>query len=221
MIICGIDQSITSPAIVKYHLDDNYGISEIEYLGFSDTISLQKLHPNHLILSRRKDYKHDLDRFDVMIDSIRDFCKGAEYIAIEGYALNAKGKVFNLAEFCGLMKWKLVKQNGNKLRVYPPTVVKKYAGKGNYNKGEMYRAYLESFNKIDLSVFPQITDDKKGSSPLSDIVDAVFIIECLLTEIKLRRGLLELKDLKENERSIFLMVSKSMPINILSQDFIE
>ena len=64
---------------------------------------------------------------------------------IEDYSFGSKGRVFNLAENCGLLKYMLFKK-GYRFFTVPPTVVKKFAtGKGNANKEAMVKAAQEKY----------------------------------------------------------------------------
>jgi hypothetical protein len=60
-----------------------------------------------------------------------------------------------------------------------------------------------------------------GVSPTSDIVDAYFISILLLLEIKLRKGIIQLRNLSEEEISIFNRCTKSNPVNILDRSFLK
>jgi len=95
------------------------------------------------------------------------------YILIEDYAFAAKGRVFNLAENCGLLKYLLYK-DGFRFSTVAPSVIKKFAtGKGNANKQAMYDAFYK-LTEIDLiSVYG--SKALKLDSPVTDIVDAYYL----------------------------------------------
>ena len=96
---------------------------------------------------------------------------GCSRVAIEGYAFGAVGRVFQIAENCGLLKYKLWKQ-GIPYSVPAPTEIKKFAtGKGNANKDMMLDSFKEETG-VDIRVKLDII---KGYNPISDIVDAYFI----------------------------------------------
>jgi Holliday junction resolvasome RuvABC endonuclease subunit len=92
-------------------------------------------------------------------------------IFIEDYSFGSKGRVFNLAENCGMLKHKLW-EVGYSFELVAPTVVKKFAtGKGNADKEKMYEAFVkETGLDIQKLLFP-----KKLGSPVTDIVDSYYI----------------------------------------------
>ena len=100
-------------------------------------------------------------------------CKDADLIVIEDYAMGAKGRVFNIGENAGLLKWKLW-QAGLKFEKVAPTLLKKFAtGKGNADKDKMHQAFLDRFGvNLKASMTPDAT---KVGNPVSDIVDAIFL----------------------------------------------
>lgn len=96
---------------------------------------------------------------------------GCSRVAIEGYAFGAVGRVFQIAENAGLLKYKLWKE-GIEYTVPAPTEIKKFAtGKGNANKDMM----LEAFNEETGVDIRAKLDIIKGYNPISDIVDAYYI----------------------------------------------
>ena len=101
---------------------------------------------------------------------------------MEGYAYNAKGKVFQIAENTGLLKYKLFQQ-GIPVEVFSPTEIKKFATtKGNANKGKMHESFMKE-TKINL--IETITPDKSEAiNPVSDVVDSFYICKYLYTNIK-------------------------------------
>ena len=64
-------------------------------------------------------------------------------IVIENYAYAATGRVFDIGENTGILKYKLNKC-GMRFETVTPQIVKKYAtGKGNAKKADMYDAFVE------------------------------------------------------------------------------
>jgi len=66
------------------------------------------------------------------------------------------------------------------MEVYAPTTIKKFAGKGNMSKLDMWDAFLclETLNHSKLFKFcQQFKGDKKIMKPLDDLVDAYFLLE--------------------------------------------
>jgi len=95
---------------------------------------------------------------------------------IEDYSMGSTGRVFNIAENCGIIKHKLFLRD-HKLTLVPPTVLKKFAtGSGAADKIKMYEAF-KTLTGVDLS--PDL--GKPGNSPMSDIIDAYFLARYGLT----------------------------------------
>lgn len=66
------------------------------------------------------------------------------------------------------------------MEVYAPTTIKKFAGKGNMSKLDMWEAFLclETLNQSELFKFcQQFKGDKKIMKPIDDLVDAYFLLE--------------------------------------------
>ncbi len=94
-------------------------------------------------------------------------------IFIEDYSYGSKGKVFNLAENAGLLKYKMW-DVGYRFELVPPTVLKKFAtGKGNADKEGMYEAFVSQTGvNLQKIMFP---DRKTLASPVTDIVDSYWL----------------------------------------------
>lgn len=93
-------------------------------------------------------------------------------VYIEGYSFGSKGQaLFQIAENCGILKYKLQERNISYDTIVP-SVVKKFAtGKGNADKDMMYKAFNKE-TKIDLK---KLFDTDKVGNPISDIADSYFI----------------------------------------------
>jgi hypothetical protein len=91
----------------------------------------------------------------------------------------------------------------------------------------MFDYYITDESKFDLSYLPAIPvhkkgknageRDKNGISPLSDIVDAFFICSLLRTELKMKNGIL---DDKEERQNIIKRTTKKTKVALLAQPFI-
>lgn len=212
MIICGIDPSINSTGIYKMKLDDNtLDIIEQDYLGFTQ---VKKNSSNNIHWYKKKDFKNNIEQNVWMQNQIYGFIGHPDYVAIEGYAYGATGKVFEIGEFVGGLKQMLFNM-GIKIRVYEPTVVKlSSTGRGNADKIRMIDEY-EKYNEkqLNLSDLPQYKIKE-------DIVDAYYICKLLRLELMLRKALIKLEDLSETEIKIFNRCTKSNPVNILGRGFI-
>ena len=149
--IVGVDYSLTSPAVCvgnKFY----YLTSKKKFTGkmSKDIIG----------------YEHK-----TWVDPIQRFKNISEFY-IEGYSYGSKGQgLFQIAENCGILKFRL-QDKGYSYNTIVPSVVKKGAtGKGNADKDMMYEAFLKE-TKIDLK---KILHMEKVGNPLSDIVDSYYI----------------------------------------------
>ena len=173
MIIAGIDYSLTSPSICV-HNGDSWDVKNCKFYYLS-----QK--KNWILVSGQfhgteyEKYDSDTQRYDnlsrwssqIISENKVDRCY------IEGYAFNAVGRVFQIAENTGLLKYKLWK-DGVSFAVFAPSEIKKNAtGKGNANKEKMYESFLAETN-VDIRKTLDITNEKVWN-PVSDIVDAYYI----------------------------------------------
>jgi Holliday junction resolvasome RuvABC endonuclease subunit len=93
-------------------------------------------------------------------------------VYLENYSLGSKGRVFNIAENTGILKYRLW-NFGVEYDVVPPTVIKKFAtGKGNATKEKMQEFFIQE-TQVDLKNKLSMTE--KQWNPSSDIIDAYWI----------------------------------------------
>ncbi len=97
-------------------------------------------------------------------------------IGLEGYAMGAKGQVFNIGENTGILKHYIQVIEGWELTTYAPSAVKKFATeKGNANKEKMYEHFIKETG-LDLEkIFGFDINPEKINGPISDVVDAYYI----------------------------------------------
>ena len=187
---CGIDLSMTSPAMCCHHTDD----AKLSWYYMNTTKS--KLKSSHNLHSALIDIPKSVnqDLLEGSIDASFDrynqisgwFMKiidllQPKHIFLEGYSLGSTGKVFSIAENTAVLKQKLYDKNYY-VSVIPPTVVKKFAtGKGNASKQKMREEFFkinDIANKRKL-IEPRITDLNKVAkyvnSPMTDLIDAYYI----------------------------------------------
>ena len=139
--IIGIDYSLTSPAICVMNgekLNFYYLTNKKKYDGkMSDNIEGQ-LHD---------EWDNPMHRFGLISDWVfyvlYDLHEGDYEIFIEGYSYGSKGQgLFQIAENCGILKYRL-EQDVLSYKSVVPSVVKKGAtGKGNADKDMMYEFSL-------------------------------------------------------------------------------
>jgi Holliday junction resolvasome RuvABC endonuclease subunit len=177
MIVVGIDYSLTSPAVCVSR-DRTFSNSFFYFLNDRKTVQ-GKFH--NILGEQHEEYLTDQERYENIaswvLTILADFKKEDVVIMIEDYSFGSKGRVFNLAENCGILKYMLYK-NGYRFFTVPPTVVKKFAtGKGNATKEKMYEAFVKD-TFIDLHSI--ISPTTKLGSPTTDIVDAWYIAKYMI-----------------------------------------
>ena len=131
--------------------------------------------------------------------------EGCDYAFIEDYAINANGRVFNLAEFEGFFKQQMYR-DGITLRFYSPTTNKKFfAGYGGADKISMYQAFNKWQGlKPDISKLP-VVNKGDGVCPTSDIIDAFALCEFGRQELRLRRGIDVAANLPQHVQEVFAL----------------
>ena len=165
--IIGIDYSLTSPAVcvndgkLKFY----YLTTKKKWLGKQS---------KDIIGYEHKEWTDPIQRFTYISDFVFDilFTTNNPKIFIEGYSFGSKGQgLFQIAENCGILKYRLLEKNYGYNTVVPSVVKKGATGKGNADKDMMYEAFVKETN-IDLK---QIFDTEKVGNPISDIADSYFI----------------------------------------------
>jgi Holliday junction resolvasome RuvABC endonuclease subunit len=173
--IVGIDYSLTSPAICVNNIDDN----KIKFYYLTTKKKWLGKQSDNIIGYEHKEWTDPIERFKNISDFILDilytnplFDQPDYQIFIEGYSYGSKGQgLFQIAENCGILKYRL-QDKGYIYNTVVPSVVKKGAtGKGNADKDMMYESFLKE-TKINLK---KILDTEKTGNPLSDIVDSYYI----------------------------------------------
>lgn len=178
--LISIDYSMSSPAICVY----NGKFSEFDFdkCHFYYMSAKKKLpgEAKNIHGTLIKSYKGNLERFGQMKDWVLEIIGEHEIdlLIIEGYAMQAKGKVFDIAENTGIMKYGIYKNNVIKDYITPaPTAMKKFkTGKGNATKEILYDLFLAETGK-DLIIENFPTKATKILSPVSDIVDSYFLAQ--------------------------------------------
>ena len=168
--IIGIDYSLTSPAVCV-NIDGDAGLmfyyltSKKKYIGMMS---------EEIVGYEHKEWKDPIERFkyisDFALDIISPLIKPMVYI--EGYSYGSKGQgLFQIAENCGILKYRLQEEQIPYDTVVPSVVKKGATGKGNADKEMMYNAFVAETN-IDVK---SILETDKVGNPVSDIADSYFI----------------------------------------------
>ena len=172
--IIGIDYSLNSPAICI--ADDNFDFNKCSFHFLtSKKKHIGKLGKN-IFGYEHKEYNTPIERFTNIstwaLDTIHKHKSDTAKVFIEGYSFGSKGQaVFQIAENCGILKYRLQEANIPYETIVPSVVKKGATGKGNADKDMMYEAFYKETN-IDLK---KLFDTDKVGNPISDIADSYFI----------------------------------------------
>ncbi|MBC8548591.1 MAG: hypothetical protein H8D23_02975 [Candidatus Brocadiales bacterium] len=181
-MIVGIDYSMSSPAICVCNGEFKY--ENCKFLFVTSTKKYAQPFNNQIEGKPLFEYKNNVDRFAMLAELTYEFIfdnwpEGEESsdvkIGLEGYAMGAKGQVFNIGENTGVLKHRLSYTEDWEIDIHSPSSIKKFAtGKGNAKKEDMYASFVEETG-VNLSDILEQSVDPKVSSPISDIVDAFYI----------------------------------------------
>lgn len=198
--IAGIDYSMTCPCVAIYTGDlekDTLKFEDVSFYALMEKPPKTKARKNKS--TKNWSTKHlknvTIDKLDTWEDNTHRFDEisnwalkqieyhGVQIARLEDYAYGGRGKNFHIGENAGILKLKL-RHAGIPVQVIPPTVVKKDAtSKGNASKGEMYYAF-KRYNDVKLNKIYWPKLETVGKSPVSDIVDAYFIVKGLYDDLK-------------------------------------
>lgn len=173
--IVGLDYSMTCPAITIANLDIPFSFSSCQLRYLSDKIPKKEL--SNIIGNRLEHYISNEERFDRIstwaVNSIFECTNGEPTVVfIEDYSFASKGKTFNIGENTGLVKHRLFKLNIPIFSV-PPTVIKKFALKGNATKDQLYDVFVDETG-IELMPIYQ-PKAKTVGSPTGDLIDSYYM----------------------------------------------
>jgi len=179
MKILGIDLSLTSPAVCSFEGDElNFNGCKFYYLTKVNKLAGQA-HPFTGTLF--EDHEgNDMKRYNFISTWILNivYHESPEHIFIEDYSFASTGRVFNIAENCGILKY-ILWRNNITYSTIPPTVVKKVAtGKGNSKKDVLEASFIAE-SGFDIRKHLQLS--KSISNPVSDIIDSYYVIKAGLT----------------------------------------
>ena len=160
------------PAICVFD-GKEFSYKNCSFYYLTDTKKYADTYMGNIFGERFIDWNTEQERYSSIADWATEVILGCDHVALEGYAYSATGRVFQIAENTGLLKYKIY-QTGIPITIIPPTEVKKYAtGKGNADKQMMYDSFVQD---TGMALKIAITPDKKEiTSPISDIVDSYFI----------------------------------------------
>ena len=141
------------------------------------------------------DYFQDI--VDVFWYHIQPFLGGDVKIAMEGLSFASNGNaLIDISMATALIRKKIVDSIGSQnFSVFPPTAIKKFAGKGNFKKDDMYHSLVQKAPEVGgnftdftdvISKYSSswITKSKQVNKPVDDLVDASWICLFLQETIK-------------------------------------
>jgi len=173
--IVGIDYSLNSPAICI--AGDNFDFNKCTFHFLTSKKKHIGKFGKNIFGYEIKDYKTPIERFTNIstwaLDIIHKHKNITAKVFIEGYSFGSKGQaVFQIAENCGILKYRLQMSPSILYDTIVPSVVKKYAsGKGNADKQLMYDSFKEHTKQDLLKMF----DMGKLNNPVTDIIDSYYI----------------------------------------------
>jgi len=173
--IVGIDYSLNSPAICI--AGDNFDFDKCSFHFLTSKKKHIGKFGKNIFGYEIKDYNTPIERFSNIstwaLDIIHKHKSNTAKVFIEGYSFGSKGQaVFQIAENCGILKYRLQMSPSMLYDTIVPSVVKKYAsGKGNADKQLMY----DSFTKHTGVDLMKMFDMNKLNNPVTDIIDSYYI----------------------------------------------
>jgi len=159
------------------------------------------------------------------------------YVAMEDYPYRATDNAYQIGEASGIARLALVR-TGFRLRLIDPGTLKIFiTGKANpgvehdeeghvvetlsktgkkLSNSELGKmAMKEAMQKNYCANFDPLTGDAEG-----DMYDALALAQFARLEYLVRKGELDLKNLSEGQRRVFLRTTPSFPTNILERPFL-
>jgi Holliday junction resolvasome RuvABC endonuclease subunit len=175
-MIIGIDYSVTSPAIVA-KIDGGY-----KFFCYRQKKKHKVMHAD-LVMLEYPLYNSAEQRFDLLasglLGAVEKHAGRPSSAFIEAYAYSGSGMITTIAEATGCIKQMLYKSGVGYTPLIASSIKKHASGKGNASKREMVDAFKKEYGQCPYTWF-DIKDDGKEKipSPVSDIVDAYFVLQC-------------------------------------------
>ncbi len=130
---------------------------------------------------------------DAIIESINE--EDDVYIAMEGISFGSPGNsLIDISMLTGILRSEILRILGNdsgRFSVFSPTAIKKFAGKGNFKKIEMYDSLCNQTG-IDSDFITLIKEKKEMmvtksgtvKKPTEDIIDSIWVAKFLKSELE-------------------------------------
>lgn len=214
MKIGGLDASMNSSGMWVIEVDDNFRVVSQDFAGFTDVIKTSKT-SNKLFFHDDDWFENRYQKNQWMKDKIVGFLSACDFVALEGAAFGAKGKLHDIGEFAGIIKF-FILLHGTKIRIYEPNVVKQFAtGKGNAKKIDMFESFKILSEMGMIKDLPSAEGREDGISPTSDIIDSFWMARCLLKELQLRVN--PNTETNDQEKKIFGLIEEKPKRTKISQ----
>ena len=205
MNFLAVDFSLNSPGICIYN-DKSKKYHFVSYMKpGTGTKAEQKLQEEISLLSdvtlvNQPDFTNTetfssaellkVKRYDKMADDIINLVLQNSFegdgftIAFEGTSYGSNGGTNNMAAGAAILKLKLLKTlNPDDIKTVAPTTIKKFAGKGNMNKLQLFDCFQRNVNEDPIlaksplwKIVKDLEVGKKIPKPLDDLVDAYFLV---------------------------------------------
>ena len=221
MLIAGFDPGLRRPAVAVLDREPGSLSVNVVDIGFGvDTMKAKGAYKSEAWLFQPEPKKlkvqtlmYRMQRVDFLASRIMNMLhrNGVTHLAVEGYALRPSGSDMLAVELVAEVFGRCWRSN-IALRQYPVQHIKLFAtGKGNADKTAMVEVATKRF----LSNLEQYRDSKA----IEDIADALSIANLLHFELLARENPTLVPNMPEPTRRVFNSVTKTNPINLLSQDF--
>jgi len=208
MNFLAVDFSLNSPGICIYN-DKSKAYHFISYIKPNTGTKIeQKLQEDIALLKdvtlvNQPDFTNNetfssaellkVKRYDRMADEIinlvlqHSFAGDGFVIAFEGTSYGSNGGTNNMIDMAAgaaILKLKLLKTlNPDDILTVAPTTIKKFAGKGNMNKLQLFDCFQRNVNDDPIlaksplwKIVKDLEVGKKIPKPLDDLVDAYFLV---------------------------------------------
>jgi len=123
-------------------------------------------------------------------------------IAIEGLSYGSiASRLAQISGYQYLLRERIYEVS-NSLFVFSPKTVKMVAGKGNYNKEMMIKAFLASYleNEDQYETFKQVNEEIACACPFNDMIDAYWVVKTLQRYLKIRQFRKNIVDSKQKKQ---------------------
>jgi hypothetical protein len=156
-------------------------------------------------LDKSKEYhireREKISNFVALAGEIKDailgsICAGDDvYIGMEGISFGSPGNsLIDISMLTGILRSEILKILGNdsgRFFVFSPTAIKKFAGKGNFKKIEMYDSLCaqtevgsDFITLIKEKKEMMVTKSGTVKKPTEDIIDSIWVARFLKSEIE-------------------------------------